>query len=68
MLKDLGNPIEVNIQLEKMHVFFFFNFIEFTNYRGYNIGIRLIDDFLANSNFGRCGSFFDTADVIAKVF
>lgn len=35
--------------------------------RGYNIGIRLIEDFLARSNVGRCHDFRETADVIAKV-
>lgn len=34
--------------------------------RGYNIGIRLIDDFLANSGVGKCATLKDTADVIAK--
>ncbi|KAI9750411.1 MAG: transport protein particle 22 kDa subunit [Lichina confinis] len=46
------NYPEVNKQLDKM---------------GYNIGLRLIDDFLAKSNMGRCGSFRETAEVIAKV-
>jgi hypothetical protein len=35
--------------------------------RGYNIGIRLIDDFLANSGAGKCQTLRETADVIAKV-
>lgn len=35
--------------------------------RGYNIGIRLIDDFLANSGVGKCHTLKDTADVVAKV-
>ena len=35
--------------------------------RGYNIGIRLIDEFLAKSKTGRCIDFRDTADKIAKV-
>uniref|UniRef100_A0A7N4V2G1 Trafficking protein particle complex subunit 3 n=1 Tax=Sarcophilus harrisii TaxID=9305 RepID=A0A7N4V2G1_SARHA len=36
-------------------------------FRGYNIGVRLIEDFLARSNVGRCHDFRETADVIAKV-
>lgn len=36
-------------------------------HRGYNIGVRLIEDFLARSNVGRCHDFRETADVIAKV-
>lgn len=43
---------KVNVQLDKM---------------GYNIGMRLIEDFLARSNTGRCRSFRETADVISKV-
>ncbi len=42
---------QVNQQLDKM---------------GYNIGMRLIEDFLAKSNTGRCGNFKDTAEMISK--
>lgn len=35
--------------------------------RGYNIGVRLIEDFLSRSSIGRCQDFRETADVIAKV-
>ena len=36
--------------------------------RGYNIGIRLIDEFLAKSGQStRCADFVETANVIAKV-
>lgn len=34
---------------------------------GYNIGMRLIEDFLAKSNTGRCANFKETADIISKV-
>ena len=44
--------IEVNKQLDRM---------------GYNIGLRLIEDFLAKSNTGRCSNFKETAEVISKV-
>jgi len=43
---------QVNQQLDKM---------------GYNIGVRLIEDFLAKSNTARCGNFRDTAEMISKV-
>lgn len=43
---------QVNQQLDKM---------------GYNIGMRLIEDFLAKSNTARCGNFRDTAEMISKV-
>lgn len=35
--------------------------------RGYNIGLRLIDEFLARSGLGRCRDLRETAEVIAKV-
>ncbi|CAL5085047.1 unnamed protein product [Urochloa decumbens] len=34
---------------------------------GYNIGTRLVDEFLAKSNVSRCVDFKETADVIAKL-
>ncbi|XP_052709623.1 trafficking protein particle complex subunit 3-like [Crassostrea angulata] len=52
LLKDYEDDEEVNKQLEKM---------------GYNIGVRLIEDFLARSNVGRCNDFRETADVISKL-
>ncbi|RYR68497.1 hypothetical protein Ahy_A03g014999 isoform A [Arachis hypogaea] len=52
LLTDLEEVEEVNKQLEQM---------------GYNIGIRLIDEFLAKSNVSRCVDFRETADVIAKL-
>lgn len=47
-----GDYAEVNKQLDKM---------------GYNIGVRLIEDFLARSNIGRCANFKETAEAIARV-
>ncbi|XP_019623494.1 PREDICTED: trafficking protein particle complex subunit 3-like isoform X2 [Branchiostoma belcheri] len=52
LIKDYESDEEVNKQLDKM---------------GYNIGVRLIEDFLARSSVGRCHDFRETADVIAKV-
>jgi len=52
LLKDCEKVDATNAQLEKM---------------GYNIGVRLIDEFLAKAQIGACGSFAETADVIAKV-
>ena len=37
------------------------------NRRGYNIGVRLIDEFLAKAQVGPCSSFTEAAEVIAKV-
>ena len=31
------------------------------------MGVRLIEDFLARANTGRCNDFRETADIIAKV-
>lgn len=44
--------VEVNKQLDKM---------------GYNIGMRLIEDFLAKSNTGSCSNLRETAEMISKV-
>ena len=45
--------VEVNKQLDKM---------------GYNIGLRMIEDYLAKSNsMRRCSTFRETADMFSKV-
>ncbi|KAL0266482.1 UNVERIFIED_CONTAM: hypothetical protein PYX00_009003 [Menopon gallinae] len=49
LLKDYENVEDVNKQLERM---------------GYNIGVRLIEDFLARTSTGRCNDFKDTAEKI----
>ena len=43
---------EVNKQLDKM---------------GYNIGVRLVEDFFAKSGSQRCANFKETAETISKV-
>nr|XP_002121979.1 trafficking protein particle complex subunit 3-like [Ciona intestinalis] len=52
LIKDYEKDEEVNKQLDKM---------------GYNIGVRLVEDFMARSNLGKCQDLRETADVIAKV-
>lgn len=53
MCRDFNrNYTEVNQQLDKM---------------GYNIGVRLIEEFLAKTGAQRCSSFRETADMITKV-
>ncbi|RIA92217.1 putative TRAPP complex component Bet3 [Glomus cerebriforme] len=52
LVKDYEDYQEVNKQLEKM---------------GYNIGVRLIEDFLARASLGRCADFRETAEVISKI-
>ena len=51
LVSDLHEAVEVNAQLEKM---------------GYNIGIRIIDEFLAKSG-ARCGSFREAMETVSKV-
>jgi hypothetical protein len=53
LIKDLGNVEDVNKHLERM---------------GYNIGVRLIEDFLSRSGSGRCYDFRDTAEKIQLGF
>ena len=52
LVKDYEDVDEVNRQLDTM---------------GYNIGMRIIDEFLAKSQVSRCASFKDTAENIAQV-
>lgn len=53
LCRDLNNNYgEVNRQLDKM---------------GYNIGIRLIEEFLAKTGAQRCQLFKETAEMISKV-
>ncbi|CAE6424300.1 unnamed protein product [Rhizoctonia solani] len=52
LIQDYEDYTEVNKQLDKM---------------GYNIGTRLIEDFLARSSLGRCSDFRDVGEVVAKV-
>lgn len=49
LIKDCEGVDDVNKQLERM---------------GYNIGIRLIEDYLARTGSGRCYDFRDTAEKI----
>uniref|UniRef100_A0A7S3K2E4 Trafficking protein particle complex subunit n=1 Tax=Aureoumbra lagunensis TaxID=44058 RepID=A0A7S3K2E4_9STRA len=52
LMKDLEDVQLVNEKLDQM---------------GYNIGTRLIDEFLAKSGTNSCGDFTETADKIAKI-
>ena len=53
LVKDYENAEDVNKQLDKM---------------GYNIGLRLIEDYLAKTNIPRCHDFKDVADKIQNAF
>uniref|UniRef100_A0A0A9YQE0 Trafficking protein particle complex subunit n=1 Tax=Lygus hesperus TaxID=30085 RepID=A0A0A9YQE0_LYGHE len=53
LMRDYENVEDVNKQLERM---------------GYNIGIRLIEDFLAKTGSGRCYDFKDTAEKVQTAF
>lgn len=48
-----SNYPEVNKQLEKM---------------GYNIGMRLVEDFFAKSGIPRCANLRETAETISRVW
>ena len=63
LCKDTDDANEVNKQLDKMSV----SCISRLIVRGYNIGVRLIEDFLAKTNTGRCRDFRETAEVMSKV-
>lgn len=52
LIQDYEDYGEVNKQLEKM---------------GFNIGTRLIEDFLARSALGRCADFKEVGEVVSKV-
>mmetsp|Transcript_602 Transcript_602/g.1865 ORF Transcript_602/g.1865 Transcript_602/m.1865 type:complete len:189 (-) Transcript_602:136-702(-) len=52
LLRDIEDVEQVNLQLEKM---------------GYNIGLRIVDEFLAKSGVSGCQDFHETAEVVAKV-
>mmetsp|Transcript_10593 Transcript_10593/g.19372 ORF Transcript_10593/g.19372 Transcript_10593/m.19372 type:complete len:183 (-) Transcript_10593:173-721(-) len=51
LISDFEDISEVNKQLDQM---------------GYNIGIRLIDEYLVKTRNARCNSFRETAEAIAK--
>ena len=63
LCKDTDDANEVNKQLDKMYSASVFQLIP----RGYNIGVRLIEDFLAKANTGRCHDLRETSEVISKV-
>ncbi|KAJ8296304.1 Trafficking protein particle complex subunit 3 [Rhodotorula toruloides] len=52
LVKDYEDYEEVNKQLDKM---------------GYNIGVRLIEDFLARTGLTRCRDFSEVGETMAKV-
>lgn len=53
MLKEIDNSEDVNKQLERI---------------GYNMGVRLVEDFLARTTSGRCLEMRETADKIQQAF
>ncbi|XP_065163686.1 trafficking protein particle complex subunit 3 [Atheta coriaria] len=53
MVKDIDNVDDVNKQLERL---------------GYNMGIRLIEDFLSKTHASRCLDLKDTADKVQTAF
>jgi len=53
IVKDYENVDDVNRQLERM---------------GYNIGVRIIEDFLARTGSARCNDFRDTSEKVQQAF
>ena len=53
ILRDYEDVEKVNKELDKI---------------GYNIGIRLVEDFLARTNSGKCQNFRDTAEKLQLGF
>lgn len=53
LLRDYENAEDVNRQLDRM---------------GYNIGVRIIEDFLARTNAARCSDMKETAEKIQSAF
>ena len=51
LIRDYEDPLEVNVQLEAM---------------GYNIGVRVVDEFCAKSKGVRCRNFRETMDTVAR--
>ncbi|KAF5397488.1 Trafficking protein particle complex subunit [Paragonimus heterotremus] len=53
IVKDFETDVEINDQLGKI---------------GFNIGLRIVEDYLARGNPGRCADFKETAAAIVKGF
>ena len=68
LMLDYETDEEVNTQLEKMYaVLALGEYDADLQNRGYNIGIRLVDDFLSHTTFTKCQDFGDTMNIICKV-
>ncbi|CEQ39275.1 SPOSA6832_00792, partial [Sporobolomyces salmonicolor] len=74
LIKDYEDYDEVNKQLDKMSVPFSSSSSSSPltrstrrHRRGYNIGLRLIEDFLARTGLGRCKDFAEVGEVMSKV-
>ncbi|VDP34263.1 unnamed protein product [Schistosoma margrebowiei] len=53
IVRDFDTDAEINEQLDKI---------------GFNIGLKLVEDYLARGNPGRCNDFKETAEAIVKGF
>ena len=68
LVKDYEDYSEVNKQLDKMCVLVVLRLsVLMQKSRGYNIGIRLIEDFLARTHLSRCKDFAEVGEVMSKV-
>ncbi|CAH8542126.1 unnamed protein product [Schistosoma turkestanicum] len=53
IVKDFDTDAEINEQLDKI---------------GFNMGLKLVEDYLARGNPGRCNDFRETAEAVVKGF
>jgi hypothetical protein len=67
LIKDYEDYEDVNKQLERMQVPPAGLLFSDGTRRGYNIGTRLIEDFLARTSLPRCTDFRDVGEVLARV-
>ena len=74
LIQDYQDYAQVNVQLDKMYfplhsvnINHLLNLAPIAPCRGYNIGVRLIEDFLARSNLPKCKDFVETGEIVSKV-
>lgn len=63
LLRDIPDVQKLNKKLDDMYGLW--RFCKFQ--RGYNIGIRLVEDLQVKTNIGRCNDFSETSNVISNV-
>ena len=67
MRKLTSSSIKCKIHLNSTQRNNLLNLALIAPFRGYNIGVRLIEDFLARSNLPKCKDFVETGEIVSKV-